>query len=73
MDQPATEQVKQEVPELDYECSTCGGEGEITPDYNPRFRSTCHTCDGMGRIPTDFGEKVLAFVLGRIKVSARIE
>ncbi len=67
-------ELRGEMPDLEQPCERCNGTGEVkTESDSPPYDKPCPDCDGLGCVPTEFGEKVLAFVLRRIKVSGELK
>ncbi len=61
------------IPELEQPCERCQGTGRVARETGDRPHDRpCPDCDADGVVPTEFGNKVLAFVLRRIKVSAKV-
>jgi hypothetical protein len=60
---------------LEVECQRCGGEGEYRPDWAPHryYTCRCEECEGLGTVLTPLGEKVMACVLRRLRIAAKVE
>lgn len=64
-----------DIPELDTECPDCNNgirKERVGTNLDEQWLK-CYNCDGYGRIPTEFGQKVLDFVIPRIKIKAKVE